>query len=651
MKRIFTLGLLIAAAFALTNCAQKESYAPVQEELGETVPFTVVADLTAETKTYNNGLNTMWSEGDQIKLSYTFDFLGQTYAGDFDAPFTTVEGDGIFTGEIGYGDFAGSIGNALGALKISAVYPYTEDGSIVIPATTVQEGYNSTAHLAGANCPLYGDVVIETTLEDFFKGELSTPRLLLNHATSVVKVAVTNASKEPIVIESVTFGVDADVKARTVVNKGTALEVGATADVYLVVEPFTVNPGEGNFKFWVNDTPQEIVVKNPVTLEAGKINNMKFTYEGDFPELYAVADVNVEMTADRIVPCVKTLIDYNYLKEWASNLKNQEDIETVLTEALGAVMSCDLDKAYEILGGIPGFEHQFATLAGSARHIEKVNYQAADYLKSFVEDIKKVNDIASLLKLLEDFERYYEVSGVKTQIVGGIDKLIQGVDDFSAFIQKWIPAVNRPTKPENLLDSAAWAKYLKDLAVYEAYEAAVKSVQNFLNGLKDLSVVDLLAKAVEEPDGWAAKILNWVFENKRDEILDYVVSIVEKFESDSMEQITASNEALKQAAIAAAKAKAIFYAQIKAQENTEIAFNELNQTELDKLNKTPWRVFKMILEWDKTKSLFEELQLEKVYAIFEEIAKKVEERVVYDEGEYHITSESCEVLTPSQLAE
>lgn len=655
MKRFFiTFGLLAAAAIALTNCTQKESYAPVQEEAGELTSLQITANLPVETKTYNQDMSTMWSKGDQLKLSFTL--LGGTNV-EVDSPFTTIEGDGVFTGSVDWKFLLGNLNDIFNVSEVSAVYPYSENGGYVIPKSTVQNGYDSKAHLAGANCPLVGTVPVSfknIDLSDLSNITTSIPAVKLNHTTSIVEVNVTNASKSEIVIGTVGFRVGSDIKGFTDVENGTSLEVGKSAKVYIVIEPCTVAAGNGDdskLTFWVNNTSKEFTIENDVTFTAGKIKKVNFAYEGDFPDLYAVADVDVEMTADRIVPCVKTLIDYNYLKEWACNLKNQEDIETVLTEALGAVMSCDLDKAYEILGGIPGFEHQFTTLAGSARHIEKVNYKAADYLKSFVEDIKKVNDIASLLKLLEDFERYYEVSGVKSQIVGGIDKLIQGVDDFSAFIQKWIPAVNRPTKPENLLDSAAWAKYLKDLAVYEAYEAAVKSVQNFLNGLKDLSVVDMLAKAVEEPDGWAAKILNWVFENKRDEILDYVVSIVEKFESDSMEQINASNEALKQAAIAAAKAKAIFYAQVKAQENTEIAFDELNQAELDKLNKTPWRVFKMILEWDKTKCLFEELQLEKVYAIFEEIAEKVEERVVYDEGEYHITSESCEVLTPSQLAE
>ena len=56
MKRIFTFGLLVAAAFALTNCAQKESYAPVQEEAQNSIPFELVVNLPVETKTVTDVL-------------------------------------------------------------------------------------------------------------------------------------------------------------------------------------------------------------------------------------------------------------------------------------------------------------------------------------------------------------------------------------------------------------------------------------------------------------------------------------------------------------------------------------------------------------------------------------------------------------------
>ena len=83
--------------------------------------------------------------------------------------------------------------------------------------------------------------------------------------------------------------------------------------------------------------------------------------------------------------------------------------------------------------------------------------------------------------------------------------------------------------------------------------------------------------------------------------------------------------------------------------NIEDAFTQLNQNEINKLDKSVWGIFRMILNWDKTQEVFEQLQLTKVYDIFQEISKKVEEVVVYEEGPYAITSENCEVLTPSEL--
>ena len=355
---------------------------------------------------------------------------------------------------------------------------------------------------------------------------------------------------------------------------------------------------------------------------------MKFTYEGDFPELYAVADVNVEMTADRIVPSVKTLIDFEYLKEWAGNLKNHENIEGLLQEVLVAVMAGDLEAAYDALGGVPGFEHQFEIVEASARHIEKVNYTASDYLSSFVEDIKNIKDVESLLSILDEFMRYYEVTGTKDQILGGLGNLSDYITDFSEVIAEWFPNSN------NIL-----------------IQATIKWVEDKLNELLNVNIVDILSQAAANPDSYSAKILNWMLSQTqiRDAILDSIVKVIEGIEDASKDQIDLTNQAMKEAAIAQAKATALYKAKIAAHMNIEDAFTQLNQNEINKLDKSVWGIFRMILSWDKTKEVFEQLQLTKVYDIFQEISKKVEEVVVYEEGPYTITSENCEVLTPSEL--
>ena len=663
MKRIFKFGLLVAATLALTNCAQKESYAPVQEEVADFIPFKVIADVDPETKTVNDGMGTNWEPGDSIKLYYTWnytDMMGnpQVAKGAFNVPFTTDEGDGVFIGGFTANDALLGFVDYFGELNLTAVYPYTEDENAdktpfipAVPALTTQTGYNSMAHLAGANCPLYGTVesALELKLNDIKNIQMVTPRIVLQHLSSIIRVKVTNASQEPIVIERVSFAVGNDIKASTLVVEGTELAVGEVADIYLVAEPCTINPEDGNIKFWVNNTPQEIEVKNPVTLHAGKIKTMNFTYDVDFEELYAVADVEVEMEADRIVPSIKTLLDFNYVKQWATNLKDKEEIETILYDALVAMMQHDLDKAYELLEGIPGFEHQFVTIEGSARCIEQVKFHVSDYLESFLEDIKAVNSIEDLLKILEEFESYYKVSGVKDQIVGGLGNVSDLIGQVSELVEKWIPAVSKPVAPEKWYDAEGWAKYAADKIKYEAYQAAVKTLTDTINGLANFSVSDLLRETLENPDSISARILTWIFENKRTDILDYVVGIIDAIEKQTNIDIANKNEAAKQAAILAAKAKALYDAKIAAQQDTENKFIELNQAEVDKLNSSIWGTFRKILDDERVMNLFIDLKLDKVYYTFQAMAEYVENMVQYDEGSYHIVYENCEVLEPKDL--
>ena len=634
MKRIFNFGMLLAAAFALTNCAQEESYAPVQEEVSNSaVPFGIVADINVDTKTYNDGLNTMWSKNDSIEVSYLFKaedlpLIGTIEKeGVFSKPFVTAEADGYFTGTTEGLDWLANLGAAVGVLKLSAVYPYGIE-ECAAPASTVQNGYNSMAHLAGANCPLYGDVETEANAKDLFSGSFTTSKpLVLNHATSIIRVKVTNVSIDPVVINTVKFGVGSEVRATTVVENGGELAPNEVAEVYLVA-----NPGEINetITFWVNDNAIEVPVTETVTLKAGMIKTMNFPYEEALPELYAVAVVDAEMTADRIVPSVKTLVDFEYLKQWASDLANNEDIVGLLEEVLVDVAAGDLESAYDLLGGLPGFEHQFEVIKAQGIHREPVNYTATDFLGSFVDDIKNVKDIESLLALLDEFMRYYEVSGSKDQLLGGVGKLSDYVNDFTALLSQWFPSVD--------LDSA-FGKWV------------VKEVETFLTNLLNVDIVELLSIAVSDPDGWEAKVLNWMFSQNelRDRILDAIIEAVEAIEEEANGKIETENQTAKELAIATAKSTALYYAKINAHENIDAAFIAINENEIAKLENSVWGIFVGILNWDKTKALFEELQLTKVYDIFQEIAQKVEEVVVYEEGPWQITSEKVEVLTPSEL--
>ena len=96
MKRqILTLGAICAAAFTLTNCNKEiaEPKAPVTEG----IPFEIVA-ATADTKTANDGLNTVWTTGDALNVFHAE--AGSTTAYGNNDEFTYAGADNKFTGKL-----------------------------------------------------------------------------------------------------------------------------------------------------------------------------------------------------------------------------------------------------------------------------------------------------------------------------------------------------------------------------------------------------------------------------------------------------------------------------------------------------------------------------------------------------------------------
>ena len=294
MKRqIISWGMMLAAAFTLTNCA-KEIDAPVQEvETG--YPFEIVAS-TVDTKTVNDGMTTLWAEGDKINL---FHALGDD---------TNYVNDGAFTvADVEAGVFTGTIKDELDVEEEYdwfALYPYSEQ--VTTPAATTagytyighskglnQTGYNSTASLKGSICPLYG----------VLKYGGVKPVIEMNHLTSVLAINVTNDTDEPLTITTASFTAPEEIvgsfyidftdkdnvvynasqgytQKTAVVNvtEGTALENGESAILYLAIKPFTAAAGE-KLTLAVNGYSKEITLAKDAVFTAGKIKTVNFSYD------------------------------------------------------------------------------------------------------------------------------------------------------------------------------------------------------------------------------------------------------------------------------------------------------------------------------------------------------------------------------------
>lgn len=298
MKRIFNaLGLMLVSALTLTNCT-KNIDAPAVETEG--VPFEIVAS-TVETKTVNDGMSTLWAAGDQINVFYavgeTADYVS---AGAFTV--NNVE-EGIFTGTLP------SELNVEEEYDWYAMYPY--NASLATPKNTtvavsigtglVQDGYNSTAHLAGEGFPLYGKAVATPGTD--------MPSVDMKQLASVLAVNVTNNSGASIEIEEVSFDggdnnisgtfyvdfsdekpvykpAEANSVVTVTVENPTSLDHGETATVYLAIAPFSAYKGNG-LTLTVNGLDKTVYIEKDIDFVAGKVKTLNFSYG---PEKLTIAE-------------------------------------------------------------------------------------------------------------------------------------------------------------------------------------------------------------------------------------------------------------------------------------------------------------------------------------------------------------------------
>ena len=227
MKRLLTIGLMLASAFALTNCAE-EITAPVQEDVNVDgnienitppeeevdIPFEVFANFgeSPETKTYNWGNGTYWYKNkggndqkpsDQISV-FHYDGAQFTHNNAF-----TIH-------DVATGLFMGSLRNKLGNTNDwYFLYPWSSNytinsssGTTTITNVTIgQEEWKekdevvpgSKSHIVGAASPMYGCLSNRPRNEQ--------PMIEMSHLAAVVGIKVVNKTESPIFVRDVEFAV------------------------------------------------------------------------------------------------------------------------------------------------------------------------------------------------------------------------------------------------------------------------------------------------------------------------------------------------------------------------------------------------------------------------------------------------------------
>ena len=338
MKKILLSLGLIAMALNLTNCAKNDEVNTSAEVNGD---FEICASIT---RTQNEGLNTVWSEGDMINLFHavtdTEEFVNDTpYKDGASYPFKCV--DAV------KGSFMGTVEGELDPQEEYdwyALYPYSSyvvtpanngNGYIPVGCKSNQVQYqganNSMDHIAGDNYPMVGYAEAVPASD--------TPHLVFTHVSSLVEFEVVNKLAEPITVSSIQFTATEDIvgtyyinfadsenivftgsgdsyvsnSATLMVTGNEAIAAGASAKFYMAVKPFTAPVG-GELAIKVSASTKDgsgvheatISLAKATSFVGGKIKNVKVNYT---TEIEAAPEVEGDWVSNayNLVPATSAL--------------------------------------------------------------------------------------------------------------------------------------------------------------------------------------------------------------------------------------------------------------------------------------------------------------------------------------------------------
>lgn len=293
MKKIIMMGLMLASAFALTNCSEEfvqQIETPETDQAVGVVPFEIYASAL-QTKTANDGMSTVWVENDQINVFHA------------EAGAASYVNDGVFAiykQNLADGLFQGALKQPLTASAYDwyFFYPYTigmktPAGDAVVTLagkTQTQKGNSNMAHIAGENYPMCA-VVKNVAAEETPAGEMK-------HMTALVAINVQNNTSKPMTVvsagiraseslvgtyymdftgEEVVYTPSGDQYVSNTANLevvgGEDIAAGSSAKFYIAVKPFTAEAGS-RLTVYVNGSQKTVTIPETTEFEAGKIKTI-----------------------------------------------------------------------------------------------------------------------------------------------------------------------------------------------------------------------------------------------------------------------------------------------------------------------------------------------------------------------------------------
>lgn len=291
MKRFFSyIGASLVAIAALSSCS-KEIDNP-SNEASNGIQFAITAS-SVDTKTSIDGFKTSWVANDELNITHAI------------AGSTTYITDGSFSiseANLATNKFNGTLKSNLeegSSYDWYALYPYNNGKNYTYIGHSkgaTQNGNNSTAHLCGTLCPLYG-VAKNVNSSDPVSFDMQ-------HLAAVVEITVTNETDADLTVKNITFASSdenivgsyiIDFKGDNVtyaasgeqyvskvatlnVTNGDAIAKNGSAKFYIPIKPHIAEAGS-KIVINVNGYEKEIPLTKDVTFKAGTVKKIGFKYD------------------------------------------------------------------------------------------------------------------------------------------------------------------------------------------------------------------------------------------------------------------------------------------------------------------------------------------------------------------------------------
>lgn len=276
----------MVAIAALSSCS-KEIDNP-SNEASNGIQFAITAS-SVDTKTSIDGFKTSWVANDKLNITHAI------------AGSTTYITDGSFSiseANLATNKFNGTLKSNLeegSSYDWYALYPYNEKNYTYIGHSkgAIQNGNNSTAHLCGTLCPLYGVAKNVNSSEPV--------SFDMQHLAAVVEITVTNETDADLTVKNITFASsDEDIvgsyiidfkgdnvtytasgekyvsKVATLnVTNGDAIAKNGSAKFYIPIKPHVAEAGS-KIVIKVNGYEKEIPLTKDITFKAGIVKKIGF---------------------------------------------------------------------------------------------------------------------------------------------------------------------------------------------------------------------------------------------------------------------------------------------------------------------------------------------------------------------------------------